>query len=320
MPTLRLNGIEVPALIDGASVEPFLVRDDARSAGGRFAATERIRKRAWRFRTKPLKQSDAEAWKGLIAGLGHRWGFEADLFSDKALGVSSSSGTNGLGGFGKHGVNCTAFDDWIQYATGAAAWTLSYFQVIGAGWAHRIARSDNARWANGARNDSTTIHPSVTTTAVRLNAIRSGTAQWAASTAYALGAVVRPTPGSANADSYYEATTAGTSGASQPAWPLGGTVNDGTVVWTWRSVWKGYYDDVVALPFAIPDAWVPELYAFHNANPWSALPRLRADGDVIRGGPIDVIGRVEETSHVPFFDSGAWTPGGESFAFTLLEC
>ncbi len=53
---------------------------------------------------------------------------------------------------------------------------------------------------------------------------------WQPGTAYAVGAVVRSTvPAGQNA----QATTAGTSGGTQPAWPaaVGATVNDGTVVW-----------------------------------------------------------------------------------------
>lgn len=59
-------------------------------------------------------------------------------------------------------------------------------------------------------------------------------AAWAASTAYSLGDVVRPT----TRNGYnYECTTAGTSGASEPTWPTtpGNTVNDGTAVWTCRT-------------------------------------------------------------------------------------
>jgi len=57
---------------------------------------------------------------------------------------------------------------------------------------------------------------------------------WAASTAYALGDVVRPTTRNSFA---YECTTAGTSGATEPTWPTtaGTTVTDGTVVWTART-------------------------------------------------------------------------------------
>ena len=62
---------------------------------------------------------------------------------------------------------------------------------------------------------------------------------WAATTVYTvrpirdsgLGSVVRPTTFN---DRHFKCTTAGTSGGGEPAWntTLGGTTNDGTVVWT----------------------------------------------------------------------------------------
>ena len=55
--------------------------------------------------------------------------------------------------------------------------------------------------------------------------------EWKASTAYALNDKVFPTDPSTT-PYYYECTTAGTSGATEPTWPLSGAVNDGTVVWT----------------------------------------------------------------------------------------
>jgi len=59
-------------------------------------------------------------------------------------------------------------------------------------------------------------------------------AAWAASTAYSLGAAVRPT---ARNTFVYEVTTAGTSAATEPTWPTtpGNTVVDGTVTWTCRT-------------------------------------------------------------------------------------
>jgi hypothetical protein len=53
---------------------------------------------------------------------------------------------------------------------------------------------------------------------------------WVASTAYKLGDIARPTAANSH---LYQCTTAGTSGSTQPTWPTGGgTVTDGTVVWT----------------------------------------------------------------------------------------
>lgn len=67
--------------------------------------------------------------------------------------------------------------------------------------------------------------------------------EWEASTAYAAGDLVFPVIRNGH---YYEVTTAGTSGADEPAWPMtnGGTVVDGTVTWTeaGESPWLGTYD------------------------------------------------------------------------------
>ena len=54
---------------------------------------------------------------------------------------------------------------------------------------------------------------------------------WSASKAYVLGDIVRPSSYNGH---YYRCTTAGTRGATQPAWPTtsGGIVVDGSVTWT----------------------------------------------------------------------------------------
>jgi len=59
-------------------------------------------------------------------------------------------------------------------------------------------------------------------------------ATWVASTVYSLGTIVYPI--TYGADYSYECTTAGTSAAGEPAWPIvvGNTVADGTAVWTCR--------------------------------------------------------------------------------------
>ncbi len=62
-----------------------------------------------------------------------------------------------------------------------------------------------------------------------LGTFPAATALWKASTAYALNALVLDSNGNPE-----QATTAGTSGATQPTWPAaaGATTADGTVVWT----------------------------------------------------------------------------------------
>ena len=70
-----------------------------------------------------------------------------------------------------------------------------------------------------------------------LRADISSVSTWAASTAYALGGIVKPTGGYSGC--VYECTAAGTSGTTEPTWPTGdgATVSDNTVTWTCRRFW-----------------------------------------------------------------------------------
>jgi hypothetical protein len=77
----------------------------------------------------------------------------------------------------------------------------------------------------------------------------SWTGQWAPATAYLLGQIVRPQSGNGQ---LFQCVVAGTSSASQPAWPAYGLdVTDGSVTWmaigagivTWNAAniaWTGY--------------------------------------------------------------------------------
>jgi phage tail sheath protein FI len=56
---------------------------------------------------------------------------------------------------------------------------------------------------------------------------------WQASTAYTLNTIIKPTTNNAG-NFWFRATTAGTSGSTEPTFPqtVGGTVTDGSVIWT----------------------------------------------------------------------------------------
>jgi hypothetical protein len=77
------------------------------------------------------------------------------------------------------------------------------------------------------------------------------------------------------------------------------------------------FDDVVAYPFAVPDAWVPALYAQHSASAWSALPRVLAGG-TFSPAAVTVRGKVTDTRLLRYTHAGALTTG-HTLEFTLRE-
>ncbi|QSQ10754.1 hypothetical protein [Myxococcus landrumensis] len=77
------------------------------------------------------------------------------------------------------------------------------------------------------------------------------------------------------------------------------------------------FDDVVGLPFLVPDAWVPHMVAWHLARPWSALPYLKASGRFATA-EVRVLGEVRDGEFVEFVSNGSRVVG-ERLEFTLRE-
>ncbi|QSQ17176.1 hypothetical protein [Myxococcus landrumensis] len=77
------------------------------------------------------------------------------------------------------------------------------------------------------------------------------------------------------------------------------------------------FDDVVGLPYLVPDAWVPHLLAWHLARPWSGLPYLTASGG-FSTAEVRVLGEVRDGEFVEFVSSGSRVVG-ERLEFTLRE-
>lgn len=122
------------------------------------------------------------------------------------------------------GANPTA---WASDSIFAALLTTAYTPAQDADdfW-NDISANELASGSGYTTNGAAVSGRSITYTAAN-----SWATQWAASTAQAVGAIVRPTTGNGYV---YRATAAGTSAASEPTWPtvIGATVVDSGVTWT----------------------------------------------------------------------------------------
>lgn len=99
---------------------------------------------------------------------------------------------------------------------------------------------------------------------------------------------------------------------------LGRVTLQGDVNTTW-------FDELVILPYAVPAAWIPLMYAFQNPGggntQWSNLRELKLQGDVLEeGGTKVVTGRVLRRDVEPIVIPGSgFQPSARAFDFELTE-
>lgn len=153
-----------------------------------------------------------------------------------------------------------------------------------------VALGSVAAEAHTARQGGLVLlaHPSPTSVV-----ISEAAGAWAASTAVALGTFIL------DGTHLYEATTAGTSGASEPTWPTdGSTVADGTVVWTDRGVFAAVADtDFEVRPegIMILEAGIPDGCPIEVAYSYAAYDLI----EILTGAPVDyevVFGGLNEAN------------------------
>jgi len=112
----------------------------------------------------------------------------------------------------------------VRFAN-AGAWAWGHFEAWLTGAAWRVRLEAMLSTGESAQVDLRLAYqvfgPGATMSPVKR--------RWQASRAYALGDKIIPTTPNGH---HYQCTTAGTSGASEPAWPSTGAVSDGGVAWT----------------------------------------------------------------------------------------
>lgn len=250
---LRVSGIAVPVLVDGADHQPVAIGEVERAEDGTKLVSRRSIKETFSIKVKHQAPADGIAWKKLFTGEGQTWNFESSVYGSKGLGPSASTNSNQSGTFFKYGAGSlqqTASTGTISYAglpTGGTKWTVMFWRKVGAGaFQHYVVTSGGHKWLDGVRADGTATAFLTVTTAT----------------------------GTVKLDADAASTT--------------------------------YVDDLVLLPFDVPDVWPPDVFAYGAA--FSKLAKLDIDGDLVDAnvGTKTVCGEVKRVTVMPATVGGTY--------------
>ena len=102
-----------------------------------------------------------------------------------------------------------------------------------------------------------------------------------------------------------------------PAFITSFTIATGTLVLVANaSSTSRAFDDMVAWPFEAPAAWLPQVYAFRNAGPWSFGPTFTMSGTLATA---TVQGKPGKSKLQMAVINGTLYDNAESFQFDLWE-
>lgn len=93
---------------------------------------------------------------------------------------------------------------------------------------------------------------------------------------------------------------------------------DGTMVADPSVMGTFQLDDLVVLPYVVPDAWVSAFHTWRSTAQWNPLPYVAAAGAAFPRGTVKVLGQMGTAHRVPLWEGGSFTMG-EQLDFTLQE-
>jgi len=132
MAWIAINGVELPVLLDGASIAHETIGETARAESGELLSSRRGVKRTFSVEVAPLKAEEALFLRDLALGLLDTWQLASHLYSHKGrlLTVSGAGLIGDLGHwdspgeleFGSVGNYCEAPFDCSRYGATVLVW------------------------------------------------------------------------------------------------------------------------------------------------------------------------------------------------------
>jgi len=316
-PYLALNGVTPES--------PTYVGGDRLALLGGLRRDLCARKRSWGMRTVPLLAGVAEGLRQLAEGEVDAWSFDEHLFS--AAGRPPASGTGFVSTNGGRYGNCVAPGlAGLAYNVGAGSqWTLMGWRRAGGSesWLHFLRLSTGEIYKNNILQefDPGPFTISGSRLVIQAGYDATGLGPWEPYTIYEPGDRVI-----ANGRVFTTPDETSGTNAVEPDWNAASNPDDEVEEdpdgleggpWVWENL-PLVVDDVVFMPFRLPDEWRDQVYAEHVARAWVA-PQLRLTGDLVGSSAVTVRGHFQSGRGTPHYRSTGFEKTGEILELTLME-
>jgi len=247
MPALTINGITIPIRADSFSEDRTSIGDVyQRSIGGAMFSSMVSQRRRFRFSTPPIEASLAEKYAMLIEGKAQVWNFDNSLMSGAGVTYYVSGGASTSSSPKKYGTQSLALTagsgfelqlpnkfglpgGWTTYGFGRTGWTFAF-------WMFSTIAADGVAADGWYHYIVTGVDPVTRGAAANPFSIRQ----------YRNGVL-----GSYGFGNMLKVDSSSTSGVFAYA-PAGTTL-------------ARNFDDLVVLPFVLPDEWVSSFYAYASS-------------------------------------------------------
>lgn len=273
MAYLTINGIELEVTIGGGARMYEELDAEERALDGTLISTRTVVKKKWELDTIIMTRAEAEAWAGLLQGRGDTW----KMFD-------ATGGSN-------HGYSSKGY---APTTSGAVAFNTAQYAGLYGGKMVAMTAPAYARWT--LTGDDSLIagdaNPKGDYTLI-VWSLDGGTGVWTHRIIRNLDGVL----------TYYDDGVL--IGAPATPWAV---VDSSGYVQLGETGNDYNFADFTTLPFGVPAAWVPFIYAAMNPasgnRPWPKLPKLEASGEMLSNPTTPLTVKARGVKETPAPSSG----------------
>lgn len=283
----KINGVTLPVKAESWQRTPNYVGGTAeRAANGQPVSTRGLELDTHSFTTTPLTIANAEKFRLLLSGYGLCWNFT----STTAYRVSSTGCTPATAGsvsqitsgapFAGNGLRIASGSNFCfqpkhrvgcKRSTGYLISTDGFTLICWRKWTTAEGAPSTA-WYHTIIKGTTSFSRGVSANPSGVKQYRNGV------------------QGSYNLGYCFSATTLASPFVGPHGYLNTNAASDVDI------------DDLVFLPFEIPDDWVAGIYAMHSVRAWPSMPLIDVDGDCVNNSAIKCFGEIKSIDEMMGLD------------------